>query len=76
MKNCATKCDTCCKTLKKTYHTSSEPHLYLRTNTFYCRIELPTINIVEVLGMSDIVIELQKELIDKSKKLSDILPKA
>lgn len=26
--------------------------------------------------MSDIVIELQKELIDKSKKLSDILPKA
>ncbi|MBO5038967.1 MAG: site-specific integrase [Alphaproteobacteria bacterium] len=44
MKNCATKCDTCCKTLKKMYHTSSEPHLYLRTNTFYCRIELPTIN--------------------------------
>ena len=26
------------------YHTSPEPHLYLRNNIFYCRIELPQIN--------------------------------
>lgn len=43
MKNCATKCDTYCKTLRKMYHTSPQPHLYLRNKTFYCRIGLPSI---------------------------------
>lgn len=44
MKNCVTRCATYHNSLKKMYHTSPEPHLYLRNNIFYCRIELPSIN--------------------------------
>ena len=38
------KCMTNCMTLRKKKRSGNLPHLYLRGNIFYCRLELPSLN--------------------------------